>query len=262
MARNIVPRRYEGRFSRAKLPKPPSFNEKDVSDKPRWVRRLDPLSNRKIEKMTQNHRGRLAALLAVADGINRIKQALRTKGELNDTYIIFTSDNGYHLGEHRLKSGKRTAYQPDVRVPLVVVGPRVSAGERLHLTPNTDLAPTVADLAAAASPYVLDGRSFVPLLGSLRPSVNAWRQRFIEENWSTAARDGALVPPTHKAVVTNRYIYNRYRNGEKEYYNLEKDPHELSNRARQLGDDTKQRLDAFWRALQDCRGVECRDAEG
>jgi N-acetylglucosamine-6-sulfatase len=148
---HILPPRYEGRYSQAELPKPPNFNEEDVSDKPEWVRTLDPLSDLKIESMTHDYRGRLASLLAaVADGIRRIREVLVEAGELDNTYLIFTSDNGYHMGEHRLEPGKRTAYQPDVRVPLAVVGPGVTFAQREHLTLNTDFAPTVASLAGAA----------------------------------------------------------------------------------------------------------------
>lgn len=258
---HILPPRHEGRFSQAKLPKPPGFNEKDVSDKPRWIRRLDPLSHRKIEGMTENHRGRLASLLSVADGIKRIREALANAGELDNTYIIFTSDHGYHQGEHRLEPGKRTAYQPDARVPLAVAGPGVSTGGREHLTLNTDFAPAVADLAGAVSPYEPDGRSFVPLLGTTRPQPEEWRQRFMEENWHTAAVPGEVVPPTNQAVISNRYVYNRYESGEKEYYNLRKDPHELNNRARDLHRAGKRRLNTFWVALKDCDGAGCRVAE-
>jgi N-acetylglucosamine-6-sulfatase len=258
---HILPRRHEGRFSQARLPKPPGFNEKDVSDKPKWVRRLAPLSHRKIEGMAQNHRGRLASLLSVADGIRRIREALATAGELHDTYFIFTSDNGYHQGEHRLEPGKRTPYQPDARVPLIVTGPSVTTGGREHLTLNTDFAPTVADLAGAISPYEPDGRSFVPLLGTPRPGHEEWRQRFMEENWRTAAVPGEVVPPTYRAVISNSYVYNRYETGEKEYYNIVKDPHELNNRARDLDRAAKQRLNTFWMALKDCDGKGCRVAE-
>jgi N-acetylglucosamine-6-sulfatase len=258
---HILPRRHEDRFSQARLPKPPGFNEKDVSDKPKWIRRLEPLSQRKIEGMTENHRGRLASLLAVADGIGRIREALAAAGELDNTYIIFTSDNGYHQGEHRLAPGKRTAYQPDARVPLAVVGPGVTTGSREHLTLNTDFAPTVADLAGAASPYKPDGRSFVPLLGTPGPQPEDWRQRFMEENWRTAAVPGEVVPPTNRAVVSNRYVYNRYESGETEYYNLRKDPHELNNRSRDLDRAAKRQLNALWEELKDCDGEGCRVAE-
>jgi len=258
---HTLPRRHQGRFSQARLPKPPGFNEKDVSDKPKWVRNLAPLSHSKIEGMTQNHRGRLASLLSVADGIERIREALAAAGELGDTYIIFTSDNGYHQGEHRLGPGKRTAYQPDARVPLAVTGPGVSTGGREHLTLNTDFAPTIADLAGATPPYAPDGRSFVPLLGDPRPQPEAWRQRFMEENWRTAAVPGEVVPPTNRAVVSNRYVYNRYESGEKEYYNLETDPHELNNRARDLVGAARRRLDTLWEALRNCDGQACRAAE-
>jgi hypothetical protein len=111
-------------------------------------------------------------------------------------------------------------------------------------------------------PYEPDGRSFASLLGADRPPVGEWRQRFMEENWHTAAIPGAVVPPTNQAVISNCYVYNRYESGEEEYYNLEKDPYELNNGVRDLDVGNQRQLNAFWSALRDCGGEGCRVAEG
>ena len=97
--------------------------------------------------------------------IGRLQRRLRALGVARNTYIVFSSDNGFHLGQHRLTPGKLTAYDPDVRVPLIVTGPGVPAGRTVDaMTENTDLCPTFAELAGAPAPPNADGRSLVPLL--------------------------------------------------------------------------------------------------
>ena len=153
------------------VPRPPSFDEEDVSDKPAWVRDNPPLDPEQIASHEDLYRKRLQSMLAVDDMIGRLVDALRKNGELDNTYIFFTSDNGFHMGQHRLTTGKWTAYEEDIRVPLIVRGPGVPEGRTLpHLVLNNDFAPTFADLAGAKTPYFVDGRSLVPLLTDDLPS--------------------------------------------------------------------------------------------
>ena len=105
-------------------------------------------------------RGLLQPLLAVDEAVGRLIDALRESGELENTYVFFTSDNGWHAGEHRLTTGKWTAYEEDTRVPLIVRGPGVPEGRELeHLALNNDLAPTFADLSGVTPPDFVDARS-------------------------------------------------------------------------------------------------------
>ncbi len=120
--------RHEDDYADVPLPRTPSFDEKDVSDKPRWVADNPPLSADQKQYMEELHRKRLQSMLAVDDMIGDLVDSLRRSNELDDTYIFFTSDNGFHLGEHRLGAGKWTAYEEDIRVPLVVRGPGVPEG--------------------------------------------------------------------------------------------------------------------------------------
>ena len=164
--------RHEDDFADVPLPRPPSFDENDVSDKPGWVADNPSLSADQKRYMEELHRKRLQSMLAVDDMIGDLVDSLRKSNELDDTYIFFTSDNGFHLGQHRLGSGKWTAYDEDIRVPLVVRGPGVPEGKTLsHSVLNNDLAPTFADLAGAKIPSFVDGRSLAPLLdGEPTPS--------------------------------------------------------------------------------------------
>ena len=135
--------RHEDEFSNAKLPTPPSFNEDDVSDKPGWVRDQPRISDRRKRSLRNLHRNRLRSLQAVDEMVGGLVKTLRANGELDNTYIVFTSDHGYHMGQHRLPEGKWTAYEEDIRVPLVVRGPGVPRSQtRQHTVLNNDFAPT------------------------------------------------------------------------------------------------------------------------
>ncbi|MGB3633015.1 MAG: sulfatase, partial [Rubrobacteraceae bacterium] len=161
----IPPERYKDAFSNVSAPRPPSFNEEDISDKPGWVRDNSKLTRQDISRMDNLYRDRLRSLLGVDDAIGSVVDELKQTGELENTYIFFTSDNGFHMGEHRMGIGKWTAYEEDIRVPLIVRGPDVPEGRSLEqMVLNNDLAPTFVDLAGGEPPDFVDGRSLVPLL--------------------------------------------------------------------------------------------------
>ncbi|HSL00099.1 MAG TPA: sulfatase, partial [Rubrobacteraceae bacterium] len=142
--------RHRDDFAGVSLPRGPSFDEEDVSDKPAWVRDNPPLREKEVSQLEEFHRERLRSLQAVDEMVVRIVRSLRESGELDNTYIFFTSDNGFHAGQHRLGTGKWTAYEEDIRVPLIVRGPGVPKGAtREHLVLNNDLAPTLTDIAGS-----------------------------------------------------------------------------------------------------------------
>jgi arylsulfatase A-like enzyme len=149
--------------------------------------------------------------------LSRLKDELRQTGELSNTYLILTSDNGYHLGQHRLGAGKMTAYEEDMRVPLAISGPGVASGSARHMVLNTDLAPTIADLAGVTPKFTPDGRSFAPLLTEGRSGIapDRYRRRFMEENWQgsipTPTGPKLSPAPTNFAVRGLAFIYNRLR---------------------------------------------------
>src|SRR5215213_5101575 len=141
-----------------KAPRLPSFNEKNVSDKPPWIRKLPKLSDATKAEIDNRHERRAESLQAVDDLVAGVVGKLRDKGVMGNTYIFFTSDNGWQEGEHRLDFGKWRPYEEDVRMPLVVRGPGVAAGHQSHkLVLNTDYLPTFTDLAGAQAPGYTDG---------------------------------------------------------------------------------------------------------
>ena len=192
--------------------------------------------------------GRSESLLAVDEMVERLDRNLRKTGELADTYFIFTSDNGYLLGEHGLR-GKDVAYEEAVRVPLIVRGPGVDAGTtNASLVANVDLAPTITDLAKASPERKLDGRS---LVSTLRGDDSPVRESLLLE-----LLDGR---EEFQAVRTKRWKLAKYASGGSQLFDLDKDPYELKNLA---GDpsvaDTERQLREELRELSDCAGASCR----
>jgi arylsulfatase A-like enzyme len=184
--------RHADLFSDVRAPRSPSFNEHDVSDKPNHVRNRPPLGPLQIKAIDNVYRRRLQSLQAVDDAIGSVIDTLKESKQLENTFIFFTSDNGYHLGQHRMPAGKVTAYEEDIRVPLVVRGPKIpAASRRTNMTGNIDLAPTFAELAGVKSPAFVDGRSLVPLF-TAEPPPFSWRQVFLLAHWSAASQDEPL----------------------------------------------------------------------
>jgi len=198
-------------------------------------------------------------MLSVEDLLRQTVTTLQETGELDNTYIFFTTDNGFHMGHHRFWMDKKTPYEEDIGVPLMVRGPGVPAGAvRNQLVINNDFAPTIAELAGASTPSFVDGKSFAPLLSSSPPS--SWRTAFLEEGY-IPPEDGFPVPP-HKSVHTQQYMFTEYDTGERELYDLSADPYQLQSISRtanseQLYSTLENRLNA----LRACSGEACRSAE-
>ncbi len=272
--------RHAQLFTNAQLPRPPSFNEADVSDKPGFIRNRPLLTERQIAQMQDFYRKRLQSLQAVDEMLARLVEALKAVGQLENTYIFFTSDNGFHMGEHRLNPGKQTAYEEDIRVPLIVRGPGVPSGQALeHLIGNIDLAPTFAELGGAVIPNFVDGRSLVPLLRGSPPAEDTWRQGFLIEHWtnqgravSASAPDGIWEPPdpmeleqTHQlaipqfaAIRTKDHLYVEYVTGERELYDLKADPYQLESLHARADPQLLQRLSEDLAQLKTCVGASCQ----
>jgi len=172
--------RHAHLFEDVRLPDSPSRSEGDISDKHPMMRNLPVLAPGHVEKVHEGFRNRLRSLQAVDEGVERLLRVLREVGQLQSTLFIVTSDNGFHILEHRLPPGKETAYEPDIRVPFVVRGPGVPAGSRSDaIVLNNDLAPTIAELAGASIPSFVDGRSVLSVLRG--EASGSKRQAFLSE---------------------------------------------------------------------------------
>lgn len=153
--------RHLGSTARTPLPRPGNFNEADISDKPLLIQNFagSPMGHGEINGLTREYRSYLASLRSVDDGVGAIVGTLRRTGQLRNTYVVFVSDNGFFLGEHRFSNGKFLPYEASSHVPLAVRGPGVPAhGQSDELTGNIDLTATVLGLARASPGYELEGR--------------------------------------------------------------------------------------------------------
>jgi N-acetylglucosamine-6-sulfatase len=245
--------RHVNRFASEQLPSPPSFNEADVSDKPAFMRNKRLMGPPRIAAIRELYQQRLESLLSVDDAVGAIVGALEHTGELDNTLIIFTSDNGYFEGEHRVPQGKILVYEPSVRVPLIVSGPGVPRDSRRNqLVTNADLAPTILDATNVRPGRLQDGRSLFPLL---RDSQREWGRDLLIEGG-----DGNRAGVTQfDALRTYRYVYVEYISGERELYDLRHDPYQLDSHHGAPAYASVQRLLARRLAtLRGCGGPGCR----
>jgi arylsulfatase A-like enzyme len=242
-----------GAFASSALPTPPSFNEADVSDKPALIRKLPLLGQQQIDTIRQAYQAQLASLLDVDRGVAAVVQALAQAGKLDNTLIVFSSDNGYLNGEHRVAQGKLVPYEPSIRVPLIMRGPGIPAGQHLEqLVTNADLAPTLAAVANARPERVVDGRSLLPLFRD--PTLEWGRDVLLERGPESNHPEQVFV-----ALRTPRFKYVEYANGDKELYDLAKDPGELQNQvANPAYAKIRNELAGRLASLRRCAGSSCR----
>jgi arylsulfatase A-like enzyme len=273
--------RYAGSLPGAKAPRPPSFNERDMSDKPAFVRRNPRLGFGKIDYIDRRHENRLEALRSVDDGVAKIVNQLAARGDLANTYIFFTSDNGFFQGEHRFDSAKFLGYEPSDHLPLIVRGPGIvpntGSGE---LVANVDIAPTILALTGARPTNGMDGRSLVRFW--IDPAKRTQRPILLEGFTGTgelgtplrltaplraqgsraalrAQASVAASPRDYEGVRIGRYKYIRYRSSAKELYDLKIDPYELHSRHLDPRyRNVKRWLDAVLRRMEVCRENTCR----
>jgi arylsulfatase A-like enzyme len=203
---------------------------------PSWLKGRPPLTPMEQRKILRAYRKRVEADRSVDDMIGRLEGELRARGLAKDTYLVFSSDNGYHMGEYRLAPGKQTAFDTDIHVPLIVSGPGVPAGRVAgQLTSNIDLCPTFETLAGAPVPSTVDGHSLAGLWHGQDPP--GWRQAVLIEHHGPDDTPGdpdrqgkaSADPPSYEAVRTASALYVRYGHGQQEYYNTTNDPSELDN---------------------------------
>ena len=243
-------KRHANHFNHIKAPKFPNFNEADVSDKPYWVRTRLSLGEARVQQLDEFYRDRMRGLLGVDEMVGRVVKALKESGEWENTIIVFTSDNGYLMGEHRIE-GKSVPYEGSIRVPFIVAGPGIPQGmTKNQMIANIDWAPTIADWAGATPATQVDGRSIAPLLSDNPPE---WRKRLLIEAWG---------PFQFSAVREHNELYaHHHEHDEYEYYDLGRDFHQLENAYPTMDPGLQTDLAAKLAALKDCTGQACQAAE-
>jgi N-acetylglucosamine-6-sulfatase len=218
-------------------PKTPAYGTLPT-DPPSWLEQRGPLTTAEQKRITKAYRKRVEADLSTDDMIGHLEDELKAKGLARNTYFIFSSDNGYHMGEYRLLPGKQTAYDTDIHVPLIVSGPGVPAGRTAtQLASNIDLAPTLETLAGLPVASTVDGHSLAAVWHGQTPA--GWRQAILIEHHGPDDTPGDpdaqdkqhADPPSYEAVRTAGALYVQYSNGDQEYYDTATDPDELHNLA-------------------------------
>jgi arylsulfatase A-like enzyme len=260
-----APRHYNS-FAGAPYPHSQSqgYNEGNVNDKPRFIREASYLSPTESHTYRVYYQKALESLRSIDDGVKQVVDTLGAMHRLRNTYIIFTSDNGFFYGEHRLTGGKFLAYEPSTHLPFLMRGPGIKpATQTGEIAANIDIAPTILELAGAEADKSIDGRSLVPYMTD--PSLRSRRpilfESFVETNdveengggpasaptgiasgnagggASVNARPGATAsivapPKDYEGIRLGPYKYIEWPDGEKELYDITKDPYELNNKAR------------------------------
>ncbi|HSX67217.1 sulfatase [Nocardioides sp.] len=231
--------------------------EPDVSDKPSMIRnlpRLDDADRRAVLKLT---RQRAEALYALDVQLGRMFRMLANRGELGRTRIVFTSDNGYFLGEHRRLDGKNSPYEPSYKVPLLMAGPGIPEGSRVAPATTVDLSATVAEWAGTRLPYA-DGRSLAADIATSR----GWTRVTMFEagnGSSTLVNEAFGRGRAVMGIRTARYAFFRYARGAVELYDMVKDPNQLRNVAGSTAyADVRRQLNAVLTQVKDCAGATCR----
>lgn len=222
---------YAGVMAGLTLPKGPSFNEADVSDKVSSVALLPLFSETQLVDLEKRFQRRVEMSLSLVDGIRRLTEALSGR----PLYVFFVSDNGFFEGQHRIFQGKGLPYEEAIRVPMFVVGEGVTPGVSPALVYAGDIAPTVTSLCEA-SPREMDTHTLIPLLSN---HLQPWRKRVLAEHgWH------AIRTEVRKLV--------RFSGGARELYHLGKDPYELLSRS-----NTLQRLETYLDRMLACLGEDC-----
>lgn len=211
------------------IPLTPDFDEVDVSDKPAHLQ-VKRIHRSQAASLGLEYQSRLKSMKNVDDILHSLFHALKRNGFGDNTYVLFTSDNGYSLGHHRLQA-KQSPFDRSSRVPLFVVGPNVPRVNKAnHLLAHIDLAPTILELARADVPEYMDGKSFLPLLHAPQEfDERSWQTAVMLEGWSDLRPQGRRVSCVYTAIRMYDSVFVNWAMGGFEYYDLSTDPFQLTN---------------------------------
>ncbi|KAB7507689.1 Extracellular sulfatase Sulf-1 [Armadillidium nasatum] len=282
--------KYENSLNSSTIPNTPNFNI--ANENKNWfvMQGEQPLRQEVVDEIHEIYRNRLRTLLSVDDLVESVISKLEERGFLDNTYVFFTSDHGYHLGQFSMPRDKREPYEFDIRVPLLVRGPGISEGAEISdVVTNIDLAPTFLELAGLEAPQNMDGVSFKSyLLNSANPTVNISERTLLIEHSGEGSENPTqdceylgtgmiyCVPDLDckcQDAFNNTYncvrtlgmerneiycIWNDYDNFE-EYYDLNTDPYQITNSAGDLTDNERSTLQQKLASLIGCSGSSCQN---
>ncbi|KAK4186296.1 alkaline-phosphatase-like protein [Podospora australis] len=277
----IPAERHKHLFKDVKIPRTPNFNP-DFPTGANWVRTRQKLSKENIEYNDEFYRQRLRALQSVDELVASVVARLKEHGVLDNTYIFYTTDNGYHISQHRLNPGKECGFEEDINIPLIIRGPGVSQGEISEIvTTHTDLAPTILSVAGIQARADFDGEAIPLNQNDLEVAVSTRHEHVTVEFWGFAVSEGKIFDKheprlylnnTYKAIRIVSKSYNFYYavwcDNEHELYDLTTDPYQINNLLHEsakppatlLGvpfNKVISRLDALLFVLKSCKGQTC-----
>ncbi|XXH00751.1 cell cycle RNA binding protein whi3 [Hypoxylon texense] len=279
----VPAKRHEHLFKDEKVPRTANFNP-DESSGANWIHKLPKQNTTNVDYNDHFYRQRLRALQAVDELVEGLVERLEEHGLLEDTYVVYSSDNGFHIGQHRLQPGKSCGYEEDVNVPLLVRGPGVAAGYAADgvVTTHADLAPTFFDLLGIPPRADFDGAAIPVTREAVEEAKEKGRRREHAgiEYWGFAMGEGIynrnpLEHNTYKAIRLSGPGYNLYYsvwcNNEHELYDMETDPGQLHNllsssastptpllAAGHPAHKVAARLDALLLVLKTCAAATCQ----
>ncbi len=248
----------------SQAPRSPNYNAAGIYE-PAWLKKQKRLGPKQEQNLNLLWTRRLESAESMTDSFEAIMAQLRDSGRMEDTLVIITSDNGYHVGSHRLPSGKHTPYREDSVVPALFIGPGIPQGVKIDkMTSTIDLAPTIAAVQGAATPGFLDGRDLMPLL--LDPENAPWRTGVLTQNLAPTTKGdpdfSGFEAPKYDALRTEQYLYVDYgRKQPAALYDLVNDPYEMHNVVRSTDPVIVEQLARQTRALATCSGPSCRVAD-
>lgn len=248
-------------------PRTPAYNTYGQNE-PEWLAEFPRLSDWKLSELDQVWRKRARSAETVADSVDAVLAELERTGKDDETLVVITSDNGYHVGEYRMPKGKRTPYAADTVVPMIAIGPGIPAGvEVQEMTSTIDLAPTFTEVLGGQTPEWVDGRSLVPFLAAGVPP-DSWRNAALSESIGETDKSDPdylpYIPPPFSALRTPRWLYVEYDDGSSALYDRLTDPYELRNIVEEMRASDPAfvaSLSAQLAQLDACAGPSCRAAD-
>ena len=231
--------KYEGKFLDARVPRNPNFNPTQKSGAS-WVRKLNHKSEEVEKKWDQFHIRRIQALGSVDDLVGDVVKSLTDHGVIGNTYIIYSTDNGFHIGQHNLQPGKRCPYEESINIPLIIRGPGIQPRKSYDMSSHVDLVPTILDWAGVPLPPDLDGQKLITVDQAEGQGKRGLQEHTQVEHWGIGARPSRdnvykHTFSTYKAIRVWGEGYNLYYaiwcNDEHELYDMreDKDPWQLNN---------------------------------
>jgi N-acetylglucosamine-6-sulfatase len=264
----VPPKRYLNDFPALAYDKTPLYGIRPDATAPEWLKQIPALTQKDDDAITAAFRNRVRSDHAIDDMIGAVRAELAKLGVDKNTYIVFSADNGYHMGEYSLRPGKMTPFDSDINVPLVIVGPGIKPGSTVKdIVENTDLAPTFNELAGAKTALEPDGHSFVGLLHPVTSGAPAdWRHMALIEHHHPGPdktdpdlpEPSSGNPPSYEAIRSADALYVEYSDTKNEigYYDLKSDPMELHNIADTLSPDKLKQLHAILTENTACKGTQ------